>query len=70
MNISQESFLKHNINIMTPNELMFLKEHVHACKQVSKMLKILYRFLTNKFVIGDETKDSEVVMMDAVFEHL
>ncbi|XP_049399873.1 uncharacterized protein LOC125863953 [Solanum stenotomum] len=52
------------------NELMFLEEHVLACKQVSTILEILPRPWTNEFVIGDETRDAEVVMFDALFEHL
>jgi len=50
------------------NELMFLEEHVPACKQVSTILEILPRSWTNEVVIGDETRDAEVVMLDALFE--
>ena len=52
------------------NKLMFLEEPVPVCKQVSKILEILPRSWTNEFVIGDETRDPEVVMLDALFELL
>ncbi|XP_069152853.1 uncharacterized protein [Solanum lycopersicum] len=45
------------------DELMFLEEHVPIVKQVSKILEILPRSWTNDFIIGNETREPNVMTM-------
>ncbi|KAH0725570.1 hypothetical protein KY284_001435 [Solanum tuberosum] len=52
------------------DELTFVEELFHVCNQVSKTLEILPRPWTNNFVTGNETRESEVVTLCPLFEHL
>ncbi|WMV52317.1 hypothetical protein MTR67_045702 [Solanum verrucosum] len=47
------------------DELMFLEEPVPVAKQVSKILEILPRSWTNDFVIENETREPDVMTIDA-----
>ncbi|KAH0689668.1 hypothetical protein KY289_017026 [Solanum tuberosum] len=52
------------------NELMFLEEPVTMWKQVTKILEILPRSWTDEVDIVYEAGDPEVLLLDALFEHL
>ena len=52
------------------DELMFLEVPVPIVKQVSRILKILPRSWTNDFVTGNKTRESDVITMHKLFEHL
>ena len=45
------------------NELIFLEDPVSIVKQVSKILEILPRSWTNDFIIGNETREPDVMTM-------